>query len=200
MASIGFTVAAGTYVVNQMDSDQHEAAVGPHPNVGVTHPIPAPPHQIIEPAVPQSPTTTVRFVAEARELPVIVDLRAPVVITPAPIRPITPTTAAVQANSDPGTRLELPADAYLGANLTSTQPDSLSVTLDTNLLAALSDTTAGTTSFRTDLDIRHGSITLAVSDPVLGNQSVRMAPRHTDPLQAPDPAQSVPADHELATT
>ncbi|MQY22931.1 hypothetical protein [Nocardia macrotermitis] len=156
MASIGFTVAAGTYVVNQMAADQHTT---PRPEDVAAEPIPAP-LPTVEPDVPQPSTATVRFVTDTRELPESFDPYLPVALA-APADPGIPVTAAVQADTEPSA--PLPGDTYIGANLTSPQPDSLSITLDTNLFTPLT-TTSGNTRFRTDLDVRHGRITLALSN------------------------------------
>ncbi|WP_040829240.1 hypothetical protein [Nocardia jiangxiensis] len=207
MASIGFTVAAGTYVVNQMGADQHEAAGTPQPEAGAADPIPPLSQPSTEPDVQRTSTAAVRFIAETRELPVAIQVHRPIAAVPAPALPSIPATAAVRADADPSARLPLLGDLYIGANLTSPQPDSLSITLDTNLFAPLTDAAApGSTRLRTDLDVRHGQITLAVSDPSLGSRSVQMSPRHAD-RATPDPdadianpAQSTLPDHELAAT
>ncbi|WP_067884728.1 hypothetical protein [Nocardia vaccinii] len=200
MARIGFTVAAGTYVVNQMAADQHEAAGTPRPEDGVAEPIAPPPPQAAGPEVPQPSTAAVRFVAETRELPVTRDRRAPVVPAPAPARPRIPTTAAVQARSDPSGRLPLPGDAYIGANLTRPEPDSLSITLDTNLFDAPADTAAaGGTRLRTDLDVRNGRITLALTNPLLSTRSVPMTPPQDDPAN-PNPHTTGPTETQPATS
>ncbi|WP_067677539.1 hypothetical protein [Nocardia miyunensis] len=201
MASIGFTVAAGTYVVNQMATGQHEAAGTPSPEDAAADAISPLLRQAAEPDVPRPSTAAVRFTSETRELPVTIDLRHPAAMAPAPAEPSAPITAAVQATTDLDARLPLPGDAYVGANLTRPQPDSLSMTLDTNLLG---DTAPGT-RLRTDLDVRNGRITLALSDPYLGSQSIQMSPRHADPATpdlsttAPDLAQPTSPNHRLAT-
>lgn len=184
MASIGFTVAAGTYIVNQMASDQRDAAARP---ARVEPGPPGPDGPLTEQAVaPQQSAVTVGFIAEARVYPAVPWPAAP----EAPLPVVSPTVAAVQTNPTAGDRLPLLSDAYLGANLTPTEPDSLSMTMNTNLFTALtagSDTPGaqvGDTQVRTDLDVRHGEITLAVSDPALGEHAVQLSPRHTEPASA----------------
>jgi hypothetical protein len=60
------------------------------------------------------------------------------------------------------------------------------MTVNTNLFTALAagSDTPGNTQVRTDLDVRHGKITLAVSDPALGDHAVQLSPRHTEPASA----------------
>jgi hypothetical protein len=180
MASIGFTVAAGTYIVNEMASNQRDAAarpvrIEPGPS-GPDGPLTA------QALAPQHPVVTARFTAEARVYPAVPQPAAPATQPAA-----SPTVAAVQTNPAAGDRLPLLSDAYVGANLTRAEPDSLSMTVDTNLFTALTaaaDTpgaSVGNTRVRTDLDVRHGEITFAVSDPALGDHAVRLSPRHTEP-------------------
>jgi len=165
MASIGFTVAAGTYIVNQMSSGQGEdtvrrAQVASDPAGPLTR-------QAVGPI--GAPTVTVRFAAETRVLSWVADIPEPVAPVAPPVRPVPPVVAAVHTNTGVGGRLPLLGDAYVGANLTRTQPDSLSMTVDTNLLAALIGRTdvlgaqIGDTRVRTDLDVANGEITLAVA-------------------------------------
>ena len=206
MASIGFTVGAGTYVVNQMAADQHESAGTTRPEEAAAEPVAPVPPQSAGPDVPQPSTDTVRFVAETRELPVGWDLRPTAVPAPALVRPRVPTTVAVQANTEPSGRLPLLGDAYIGANLTRPEPDSLSITLDTNLFDAPAGGTApGGTRLRTDLDVRNGRITLALTNPLLGARSVHVTPPRDDTTTpAPDTiaapeTQPVTAPGEFAT-
>jgi hypothetical protein len=182
-----------------MATDQHEAAGTPHPEDGAAEPVTPVLPQVAGPDVPQSSTAAVRFVAETLELPVARDHRPLAVPAPAPALPRIPATAAVRVNTDPGGRLPLPGDTYIGANLTRLEPDSLSITLDTNLFDAPADTTAsGGTRLRTDLDVRNGRITLALTNPLLGTRSVHVTPPQDDPA-APGLGATDPAETQLAT-
>lgn len=181
MASIGFTVAAGTYIVNQMASDPRDHA--PHPVPGAVAPQPP---TVERAAAPDLPAATVSLAAEARVYPAVVPGQRPASVAAAP--PAAPTVVGVRAQ--PGTRLPLLGDAYVGTKLIRTEPDSLSMTVDTNLLAALTcrsvapETQLDDTLVRTDLDVERGEITLAVSDPALGDHAVRLSQQHHDPASA----------------
>lgn len=181
MASIGFTVAAGTYIVNQMASDPRDHAPRPVPGAAAPQPPTAE-----RAAVPELPAATVSLAAEARVYPAVVPGQRPASVAAA--TPAVPTVVGVRAQ--PGTRLPLLGDAYVGTKLIRTEPDSLSMTVDTNLLAALTgrsvapETQLDDTLLRTDLDVEHGEITLAVSDPALGDHAVRLSPQHDDPASA----------------
>ncbi|MGF6881934.1 hypothetical protein ABIA39_002532 [Nocardia sp. GAS34] len=186
MASIGFTVAAGTYIVNEMASNQRDAAARP---VRVE---PGPPGMdgplAEQAAAPQQPVVTARFTAQARVYPAVAAVPRPAAPTTQPA--VSPTVVAVQTNPTMGDRLPSLSDAYLGAKVSRTEPDSLSMTVNTNLFTELiagadaSGTQVGDTQLRTDLDVRHGRITLAVSDPALGEHAVQLSPRHTEPASA----------------
>ncbi|RDI48259.1 hypothetical protein DFR68_10888 [Nocardia mexicana] len=196
MASIGLTVAAGTYIVNQIADSTHRPAPGP------AVPVAAPPAGSVESVSPESPSgpATIGLVglkAESRALPPL----APVPGPPAPIqlldRAVVPTAPAQTTVTPTGMngRLPLLGGTYVGANVATTQPDSVSMTVDTNVFATLvqrpGDLPGGTrddvTRFRTDLDTRHGEVTVAVSDPVLGQHDVQLQ-RHARPapVQQPD--------------
>ncbi|GAB2698057.1 hypothetical protein [Nocardia thraciensis] len=192
MASIGLTVAAGTYIVNQIADSTHRPAPGP------AAPIAAAP---AGDAMTESPSAAaivgvVGLRAESRALPPV----APVPGAPAPIqlldRAVAPTAPAQSAVTPTGVngRVGLFGGTYVGANVATTQPDSVSMTVDTNVFAALSrrlgERPGGTrddvTRFRTDLDTKHGEVTVAVSDPLLGQHDVQLQ-RHARPAPAPNP-------------
>ena len=207
MASIGLTVAAGAYIVHQMASDQRDEAVR---HARIAPGLSAPDGQSAERAfAPDLPAVTVRFTAEARVFPAAADIPRPAAPVAPPRPPVAPTAAVVQTNPGVGGRLPLLGDAYVGANLIRTEPDSLSMTVDTNLFTALtarsgaSGAQVGDTRVRTDLDVEHGEITLAVSDPALGDHAVRLSPRHTDPasdVHTMPAAPAAPSDPAVAVS
>jgi len=168
MASIGFTVAAGAYIVHQMASDQRDEAARP---ARVVLGPSAPDGPLAERAVaPDLPAVTVRFTAEARVFPAAADIPRPAAPVAPPRLPVAPAVAAVQTNPGVGGRLPLLGDAYVGANLIRTEPDSLSMTVNTNLFTALTARSdapgaqVGDTQVSTDLDVAHGEIAVTVSE------------------------------------
>ncbi|WP_227979048.1 hypothetical protein [Nocardia spumae] len=196
MASIGLTVAAGTYIVNQI-GETHRPGVISAPE-GANVPAPEP-----DRAESPAPTTTPvigtwGLAADSRPLQVVVagPVAVPYRVDTGPVVPPTSATATM-AGTHPGGvggRLNLTDDTYVGANLASSQRNSLTVTLDTNLPAALSTTdtpeveppgdSSSVTEFRTDVDVHRGEFSLAMSDPVLGRHDMQVQ-RHARPAPIP---------------
>ncbi|MBB5913825.1 hypothetical protein BJY24_002692 [Nocardia transvalensis] len=196
MASIGLTVAAGTYVVNHLgDSIGRPGAESAAPNAEAPAGTPAAAPELRE---TQSGTKTSELVG-------LMVVSHPLPLAPVPAPPPAPevtrlfdraavSTAPAQATVDPdgvGARLRLPGDAYVGANVATTQPNSVSMTVDTNVFTVLGDrmsgraqdTPAGVTRFRTDVDTRSGEVSVAVSDPGLGRRDIQVE-RHSRPAPA----------------
>ncbi|MEU6560137.1 hypothetical protein [Nocardia nova] len=190
MASIGLTVAAGTYVVNQIGDTGLPAVI--HPGEADTPNPPAP--EALHPAAeaPHTSSATARWdlAADSRPLPVVVADPVAAGQDSAPPPPPAPAYAANTVRPDGvGGRLNLSEDTYLGANLSRTQQHSLTVRLDTNLPAAFgttespraeSDDTSGVTEFRTDVDVHSGEFSVAMTDPLLGRHDMQVQ-RHTQP-------------------
>lgn len=196
MASIGLTVAAGTYIVNQIaESTRPPAAALPAPAA-------APPAGTPESApareFPRGTAVSglVGLVAESRPLPA-----QPVTPPPAAepdrvldraVAPAVPAQAPVR-RPGMGGQLPLPGNTYVGANVATGQPDSVSMTVDTNVFTVFADrlgdgsrrTTNEITRLRTDLDTKSGEVTFAVSDPRLGQHDVRWQ-RHARPAIVPE--------------
>lgn len=92
-----------------------------------------------------------------------------------------------------GGQLPLPGDTYVGANVATGQPDSVSMTVDTNVFTVFADrlgkrpegATNEITRLRTDLDTKSGEVTFAVSDPRLGQHDLRWQ-RHARPATVPE--------------
>ncbi|MCM6777026.1 hypothetical protein NDR87_24065 [Nocardia sp. CDC159] len=187
MASIGLTVAAGTYVVNQIAATGRmpgtEIAL---PGTGLAEREPDDERGGHESARTARLSGEIGLVAEAVRLPFT---PLPGLSESLPAAAPTPTTAATTGMPQAGpapVRLRLPGDTYVGANVTRPQPDSLTMTVDTNVLAAVTTALAhqlgaqaaadpaGITRISTDIDTRSGEITVALSDPLLGRQSMQL--------------------------
>ncbi|QIS23825.1 hypothetical protein [Nocardia terpenica] len=193
MGSIGLTVIAGTYIVNQMaDATQHP---GHLTTPGTALPEAAPPNS----APHESPETLVTngtwdLAAETRTLPTAFLTHPPAAPEPLAHHP----TPTAPTPTEFGARLQLPGDAYVGANLTTTQSNSLSMTLDTNLVTLLTNTDQHT-ALRTELNTRSGEVTVAVSGPWSANTTSNSAatPNQPPPPHSPPPtpsAQPPPSD------
>ncbi|UGT40541.1 hypothetical protein LTV02_31785 [Nocardia yamanashiensis] len=188
MASIGLTVAAGSYITNAMAGNQY-------PGKAITAaPAAQPPR--VEPGAPRAaeldtPVASgehiglVAFVSHHDpELTVRSDL---------PIVGSTHTANSPQASGYTG-QVRL-GDTYVGAQVVPVQRNSVSVTVDTNLFATLADYVlhtplgeqlgivtdpSGNTQLRTEVDTRRGEVTLTLSDPGIGRLGVQVA-RHPAP-------------------
>ncbi|NQE89126.1 hypothetical protein [Nocardia terpenica] len=177
MGSIGLTVIAGTYIVNQMADATHHP--GRLTTPGTALPEAAPPNSIPH----ESPETLITngtwgLAAETRVLPTAFRTHPPA--APEPLAPHPTELPTPPAPTEFGARLQLLGDAYVGANLATTQPNSLSMTVDTNLVTLLTNTDQPTTALRTELDTRSGEVTVAVSGPLVGQHNVQLR-RHSRP-------------------
>ncbi|MEC3958103.1 hypothetical protein VMT65_34060 [Nocardia sp. CDC153] len=193
MASIGLTVAAGSYIANEMAHEPGKLATTPPSN----HPA------LIELGGGNDPS----IAQPTAPLPENVGLAA--LFTPRPAEQAAPRvssarvsgTGAAAATEVPrpvGGQLRL-GTAYLGAHVAAAQHDSVTLTVDTNVFATLADVLLHTplgeqlginsdpsanTQLRTEVD-SHGDVTLTVSDPGLGRYGVQIA-RHPVPAPVED--------------
>ncbi|WP_062994968.1 hypothetical protein [Nocardia mikamii] len=198
MASIGLTVAAGTYIVNQIGGAGLPSVIGSGERGDSIVPAPGAHGSEASPSIGPATTGPWGPTAESRRLPVLAaDVSAaPVRIVPGPAdRP--PNTDTALPSTRPGGvggRLNLTGETYVGANLSRTQQHSFAVTLDTNVPAALGansdpDRRQGVapdavTEFRTDVDVHSGEFSVAMSDPLLGRHDVQVQ-RHARPAPVP---------------
>jgi hypothetical protein len=223
MASIGLTVAAGSYIVNQIAGIERPQLAAP----AVTGPLPAP--RLIEPASPDPPgvwghvrpaaagdvrpaavdhvrpaavdqvePAAVDLMAQTRELPVAWPAGSPGTSIPA-VEHIVPGTPDMPVTTGPAGDnewLHLLGSTYVGADVTARPPNSYSITVHTNVFTVLGtlltgrvdeDTpaTVGAGQLRTDHGTATGGLTLAVSDPWLGQHGVTL-PRNPAPAPVGD--------------
>ncbi|MBL1073187.1 hypothetical protein JK358_02130 [Nocardia sp. 2] len=212
MASIGLTVAAGSYITNQIAGTQKSGNI------------------FAAPATPGGPgagsgtggvSTDVAAVTETVSATTLfhsdtTNHGAPVTVSPAgPDEPV--------VVRDPvGGQLRV-GDTYVGAHVLPVQLNSLTVTVDTNVFAAISalllsgplgaqlgltaDPSANT-QLRTELDTRRGDVELTLTDPAIGDLGLQLA-RHPAPATARvdeehtkvvpvDSAATVPEDSAVA--
>lgn len=209
MASIGLTVAAGTYIVNQIGGPGLPGVIGSGERGDTIVPAPDTDRSEASPSSAPATTGSWRPAAESRRLPALTadGAAAPMRIVPGPADR-SPSIDTAPASSRPGGvggRLNLTGETYVGANLSRTQQHSFAVTLDTNVPAALGangspDHRQGAgedavTQFRTDVDVHSGEFSVAMSDPLLGRHDVQVQ-RHARPAPVPAPGpEQIPADH-----
>ncbi|WP_280497727.1 hypothetical protein [Nocardia asiatica] len=182
-ASLSLTAAAGAYIVHQIADTQR-------PDSRLAAPvIPATPH------APDHGRATVSYpvlTASSSVLPAAVS--APPAFEPeAAAPPINSPTAPAPLGGE--VRL---GDAYFGAQVATAEPDTLSVTVDTNAIMVLTGFlrsgpapeqpgASTVTTMRTDLDTQSGEVRVALSDPRLGEHDLRLN-RHAAPAPGPIPA------------
>ncbi|MFI5778379.1 hypothetical protein [Nocardia sp. NPDC051570] len=190
MASIALTVAAGTYVVNQIaETGRMPGTEIALPGTGLTDQGPVHEPRTYESSVTPRVSAEIDLMADSERLPGTPYDRKP----PAPAGHPAPSVAS--ATGTPETvpapmRVQLPGDTYVGADVARPQPNSLTMTVDTNLVAAVTTALArqlgdrpdavdpaGVTRISTDVDIHSGEVTLAFSDPMFGRQSVQLLRR-----------------------
>ncbi|MGY2028607.1 hypothetical protein ACW9HR_12340 [Nocardia gipuzkoensis] len=182
-ASLSLTVAAGTYIVQQIADTQH-------PDSRLAAPI--------APVAPDAPDHRREVVL----YPVLTGSSS--VLPPAALAPraVEPETVQAQIDSPPasapaplGGTVRL-GDAYLGARVAKGEADTVSVTVDTNAFTVLTGLlrsgpeqpgASTVTTMRTDLDTQSGEVRLALSDPRLGEHDLRLN-RHGAPAATPPPA------------
>lgn len=194
MASIGLTVAAGSYITNEMALQPGKltaAAPATHPQLyrfGDT---------AIAPQADQTAPGTVGLAAffggQATQSPALYRIPA---TTPGPS-----TATAAEAPQPLAGQLRL-GNTYVGAQLVPAHRDSLTFTVDTNVFAALADVLLHTplgeqlgiasdpsvnTRLRTDVDT-HGNVTVTFDDPSIGTYDVQIA---RQPVYTPDTTATV---------
>ncbi|MEU6579888.1 hypothetical protein [Nocardia sp. NPDC046763] len=193
MASIGLTVAAGSYIANEMAQQPGRLATGApgnHPALIELGPGAAdrPGVQSAEPIAEKVALTSL-FTNRGME---------PAFVQVIPAR--TPGTGAATASEVPrplGGQFRL-GTAYVGAQVAAAQ-HTATLTVDTNVFAAFADVLlntplghqlgingdpSATTRLRTDVDSR-GDVTLTLSDPAIGNYGLQIA-RHPVPAATTD--------------
>ncbi|WP_330184187.1 hypothetical protein OHB26_11615 [Nocardia sp. NBC_01503] len=190
MASIGLTVAAGSYIANQMAGTEKSGAVIAAPTAPHT------PAALSGDTDPQTGSIT----------PLADTIGLAAYFTPHPMETTMPqdipgTLSQSRTEASPATernpiagQLRL-GTAYLDAAVVPVQRNSISVTVDTNVFATMADLVLHTplgetlgigsdpsanTQLRTDVDTRSGAVTLTLSDPTLGRYDVRLD-RHNTP-------------------
>ncbi|WP_040814405.1 hypothetical protein [Nocardia concava] len=190
MASIGLTVAAGSYIANQIAHEPGKLATTPPADrpasIALGGGADQPDVQAAAPISEKIGLTS--FFAGAPQEP------ATRLTIPARV-PGTGAATAAEAPHPLGAQLKL-GTTYLGAQVAAAQHDSLTLTVDTNVFAAIADVLLHTplgeqlginadptanTQLRTDVDV-HGDVTLTLSDPGLGRYGVQIV-RH--PVPAP---------------
>ncbi|MFB8008477.1 hypothetical protein [Nocardia sp. NPDC056000] len=198
MASIGLTVAAGSYIANQMADAQKSGTIVAAP--GDRHATVTAPGNVTAP-VDNTPVAdniglTAFFTPHVTENP------APLNIPATRVGTTTETTRAAKPEPIAG-QLRL-GGAYVGAAVVPVQRNSVSLTLDTNVFATIADLVLHTpigetlgigsdptanTQLRTDVDTHSGEVTVTLSDPAIGRYGVQLA-RHNTPAAATVPNQA----------
>ncbi|MBH0781205.1 hypothetical protein [Nocardia bovistercoris] len=186
-ASLTLTVAAGAYIADQMAGTQRQAATpgGPEKPAAV-----APPR-----AEPAGPDSFVEAVFHGYRVG-----RPAAPILPGPSEPPAPAAPAVrvaapQPAPEPRPRAREGVDGrfdvgdgYVGARIEPTGGDTVTVTVDTDLFSGPAPKaepngqgSGGEVSrVTTEIDTKRGAMTLAVSDPTLGEHDL-----HVDRTPAP---------------
>ncbi|MFE3191463.1 hypothetical protein ACFXHA_20800 [Nocardia sp. NPDC059240] len=200
MASIGLTVAAGSYIANEMAHAPGQLAAPPagHPaliELGAGADQPNTPS-----AGPLSDKVGLTSLFTTNPMESVPTRSIPIRI---------PGTGAATAAETPHPligQVRL-GTTYLGAQVAAAQHNSISLTVDTNLFATFADVLlrsplgeqlgitgdpTANTQLRTDVD-SHGDVTLTLSDPSLGRYGLQIA-RH------PVPAATVPAESTTVPT
>ncbi|WP_067695378.1 hypothetical protein [Nocardia jejuensis] len=205
MASIGLTVAAGSYIANEMAQQPgklNTAAPAVHPPIDIAGGSAVAPHAgDITSGIETSGRTPLFAVWPA---PAASPAAKPADRVGTPQRP-SPIAGQLRLGS-----------TYLGAQVVPAQRNSVSFMVDTNIFATIADFMLHTpvgeslgiasdplanTQLRTDVDPR-GEITLTLSDPGIGRYGVQFvrhsAPGAADPDTTPRASEST-ADTETAT-
>ncbi|MGV9833308.1 hypothetical protein ACWDUL_03760 [Nocardia niigatensis] len=194
MASIGLTVAAGSYIANEIAQQPGKLATGAPGN----HPA------LLEPGPGAAAQPGVQSAEPIAEKVALTSFFTNRVLDPAFVQVIparTPGTGATTASEVPhplGGQFRL-GTAYVGAQVAAAQ-HTATLTVDTNVFATFADVLLNTplghqlgisgdpsanTRLRTDVD-SHGDVTLTLSDPAIGNYGVQIA-RHPAPAAADTP-------------
>ncbi|GAB0104623.1 hypothetical protein JMUB6875_35980 [Nocardia sp. JMUB6875] len=191
MASIGLTVAAGSYIANQIAHEPGKLAITPpaeHPALIELRGGAGQPEVQSAAPIAEKIGLTSFFANRPAESGAVLTIPARV--------PGTGAATAAEAPHPVGAQLKL-GTTYLGAQVAAAQHDSVTLTVDTNVFAAIADVLLHTplgeqlginadptanTQLRTDVDV-HGDVTLTLSDPGLGRYGVQIV-RHPVPAAA----------------
>ncbi|MFE9789054.1 hypothetical protein ACFYO7_27110 [Nocardia salmonicida] len=186
-ASLCLTFAAGAYIVNHMPE------LGP------------PPADHAEPAATPNPghhrPSSVENSAPRAGVELAMSFGAPTLTTersePAATRtPITAQQSGVGArpdNSRLAGRVGI-GGTYVGAQVAPPRSDSVSFTVDTNLVTVaakylgLTADPAAVTALHTEFDARRGELVFVLSDPGLGSHTLRVEGTGTEPAETPGTA------------
>ncbi|GAB4589927.1 hypothetical protein [Nocardia sp. IFM 10818] len=198
MASIGLTVAAGSYIANQMPEAQKSGGILAAP-AGPRGPMPFPDDAGTEPAPADYPAVAenigltsffTSYPARSHELSVPPALAAGAAREPVVAQRPAGITGQVRLGN-----------AYVGAQVAPAQRNSVTLTLDTNVFAAVADLVlrgelgdtlglqadpTANTQLRTEFDTRRGEFTITVTDPAIGQHGVQVARRNA-PAAAEQP-------------
>lgn len=215
MASIGLTVAAGTYIVHEMAGAQRpdaELAAPPYqPNWNTGTPGTPPDYGTLAPIA-----EGIGLASAFTIFPAHPD-QAAAMVTGIPAS----AEAAQQSPNSPGLsgRVRV-GNAYVGAQVVPVQRNSLAITLETNAFGAAFDLVvptgarewlgigpAGNTQLHTEFDTKRGDVSVVVSDTALGKVGVQLArhpaPAHADPgavrAEQPGNAEQAVVSDESAT-
>ncbi|WP_338770155.1 hypothetical protein V7968_07100 [Nocardia vulneris] len=168
-ASLSLTVVAGAYIVHQIAETERPAG-----------PAAAPPALPAEEFDGEPVYAETVLTAGSHELPVLARPREAVGAAPKAADPQLHSTFTTH-NAGVGGRLRF-GDTYVGAQLAAVPDDTISLTVDTNAVTALTgllpadprrDTTA-VTRLRTEFDTRSGAVVLLLTDPELGEHDLRI--------------------------
>ncbi|GEM35005.1 hypothetical protein NN3_60120 [Nocardia neocaledoniensis NBRC 108232] len=185
-ASLCLTVAAGAYIVNNMPE------LAPAPTREHAEPGSAPAPGGHQPTLAEGGSP--RFTSDFVQLAVFTE-RAPSAPVPTPVTTQRSTTAAAPNDSTLAGRLRI-GTTYVGAQVAPARTDTISFTVDTNVVTIASKylgvtaDPAGVTALRTELDTRRGELMFVLSDPALGSHTLRV-----ERIQKPGTA---PADQTTA--
>ncbi|MRH86354.1 hypothetical protein GFY24_02535 [Nocardia sp. SYP-A9097] len=190
MASIGLTVAAGSYIANEMAGTQKSGTIiaaparshDPAAASGITDPLPA-----------DSTAISDNIGLAAFFTPHTIETAGPQSV-PIPAAGYSGEVTGAARPSAIAGQLRL-GSTYVGAVIVPAQRNSVSVTVDTNVFATVADLVQHTplgenlglaadpatnTQLRTDVDTRSGEVTFTLSDPTLGRYGVQLV-RHNTP-------------------
>ncbi|WP_194816574.1 hypothetical protein [Nocardia sp. XZ_19_385] len=176
-ASIGFTGAAGAYIMSQMTDIQRSES--------------APPAPALEPGEstsdePGFDPAVGKVLLTSEHTPLPAHFRTPTAVP----EQVVPQVVSTVPGTPPGLAgtLHLGDTAYVGAHVAPVRTNTFAITLDTNVFSTLSnillsepvreglgaqDELPGVTRLRTELDTRSG-VTLVFSDPALGEHAIQL--------------------------
>ncbi|WP_131816808.1 MULTISPECIES: hypothetical protein [Nocardia] len=184
-ASLCLTFAAGAYIVNHMPElgpppahDQAEPTATPNPG----------PHRpfSLEDSAPHAGVE----LAMSFGAPTLTTERSEPAATRTPITAQQSGVGARPANSPLTGRVGI-GGTYVGAQVAPPRSDSVSFTVDTNLVTVaakylgLTPDPAAVTALHTEFDARRGELVFVLSDPGLGSHTLRVEGTGTEPAETP---------------